>query len=212
MYAFLSKLLISGKLKFDQGKILAFDEPFTLVPMVSIKEMTNDAINGGIKEISDLYYYGWVYGYTVTKELIKLFVLKKFEERYKISMDVASMVGFGDYTTLSFKRGEHAKFQIHKNPFAMQYYQSKQKIMCCHYLRGMEAGGGTLVHETLMNNIEFECTAINGQNCIHANLNEDKWKQVPSELLDSQLDIEYLRKRQKEFVISMGDDPANLYF
>ncbi|HIH21398.1 MAG TPA: hypothetical protein HA222_01890 [Candidatus Diapherotrites archaeon] len=208
MYAFLSKLLISGKLKFDAGRIIAFDEPFTLVPMISIKKMTDDAISRGLPAVCDLYFYGWAYGYAVTKELIKLFKLKQFEERYKISMDVASMVGFGDYQTLSFKRGDHAKFKVVKNPFALQYHPSKDSF--CHYLRGMEAGGGTLVHETLMNNIEFECAATNGQYCLHANLNRENISKVPKELIDKQLDVEYLKKRQTDFVREMGDDPSKL--
>ena len=204
MYAFLSKLLISGKLKFSEGRITAFEEPFSLVPMVSIKAMTDDAISEGIKAISDLYYYGWIYGYEVTKELVNIFKLKKFEERYQISMQVASMVGFGDFKTQMFERAKIADFKVLKNPFALQYYKSDAHV--CHYLRGMEAGGGTIVHETIINNIEFECTCNNGEFCHHKNLNQSLMEQVDKKLLNEQLDLDYVLKRERDYISKVGDN------
>ena len=194
---------MSGKMSFSEGRINAFDLPFSLVPMTSIKAMIDDAIEGGIKEISDLYFYGWVYGYDVTKELVRLFKLRQFEERYMISMQVASMVGFGDFHTLLFKRAEVADFKVLKNPFALQYFKSKD--MFCHYLRGMEAGGGTIVHESIMNNIEFECTAQNGEYCHHKNLNYTLVKKVDANLLNSQLDLKYVLKRERNHISESGD-------
>jgi hypothetical protein len=203
MYSFLSKLLMSGKLKFNEGRITAFNQPFSLVPMVSIKAMTDDAVDGGIRSISQLYFYGWIYGYEVTKELEAMFNLKKFEERYQISMQVASMVGFGDFKTSSFERGKLADFRVLKNPFALQYYKSNNLV--CHYLRGMEAGGGTIVHETIMNNIEFECTCNNGEFCHHKNLSMEKLNEVDKKLVDSQLDLNYLLDLEKKYVVKAGD-------
>lgn len=206
MYGILSKLLITGKLKFTNGKIIGFDLPFGLIPMSSIKSMTDDVMKKGIKDISDLYFHGWVYGYTVTKNLVKLLNLKKFEERYKVAMDIVGVVGFGDYRTLSFKQADHAKFKVLGNPFALQYYPSNKFV--CHYLRGMEAGGGCWVHEILINNIEFECAAITGSNCLHMNLSPARIAEVDKKLLKSQLDIDYVIKREKEFIKDCGDDPS----
>ncbi|MFH1752018.1 MAG: hypothetical protein ABH821_03730 [archaeon] len=204
MYAFLSKLLVTGKLKFKEGSIVAFDEPFALVPMTSIKSMTDDAIQEGKKGINDLYFYGWVFGYIVTKKLINTYHLKKFEERYKISMDIASLTGFGDYKTSEFERGKFSHFKIFKNPFALEYYPSKTFVD--HYLRGMNAGGGSLVHETLMDCVEFECTAVNGKFCRHRNLDQEGLDKVDKKLISEQLDREYLRKRQIGLIESCGDN------
>lgn len=206
MYALLSKLLLSGKLKFEHGKIIAFDEPFGLIPMISLKKITDDAIARGPKGILDLYLEGWIYGLAITKNLIRMFKLKKFEERYKVAMDIVGVVGFGDYQTLSFKRADHAKFKVVGNPFAKLYYPSKgQKI--CHYLRGMEAGGGTLVHETIMNNIEFECASETGNDCLHANLAKHRLAEVDEKLVKSQLDLDYLLPKQAEILKRYGYDP-----
>ena len=208
MYSLLSKLLVTGKIKFEAGKISAFNDPFALIDLQSLKEMTDDAKEGGIRTISNLYFYGWVYGYNTTKNMLKLLKLKKFEERYKVSMDVIGLLGFGDYKTLSFKRADHAKFKVLGNPFALLYHPSNDLV--CHYIRGMEAGGGSWVHETLIDNIEFECAAVNGSHCIHANLNQEHIDELDKKLVSSQLDRQYVRARQKKLVEEEGDDP-NLF-
>ena len=206
MYSLLSKLIISGKIKFEAGKITAFKDPFALIDLYSIKEITDDAIGGGIKDISKLYFYGWAYGYHTTKNMVALLNLKKFEERYKFSMDVIGLLGFGDYQTLSFKQADHAKFKVLQNPFGLLYHPCDKLV--CHYIRGMEAGGGTHVHEALMDNIEFECAAKNGQYCIHANLSQENIDKLDKSLVESELDREYVRKRQKSYIEKIGDDPS----
>lgn len=205
MYGLLSKLLISKKLKFEEGEIILFDEPVAFVPMASLVAMTRDATKKGYRAINELYYYGWVYGFVVTLGMVKKFKLKKFEERYKVSMDIASLAGFGDYKTLNFKPG-HSHFDVLKNPFAMEFYPSKQ--MVDHYLRGMNAGGGTLVHEQIMNCIEFECTAQNETHCLFDNVNKKEMDKFDQKLVKSQIDYNYLLKRQKALIEECKEDPA----
>ena len=55
MYGLLSKLIIGGKLKFEPGRITAFKDPFVLLDLYSLREMTNDAVEGGIHNISNLF-------------------------------------------------------------------------------------------------------------------------------------------------------------
>ncbi len=208
MYGLLSKLIMTGKLKFGPGEITAFKDPFCLIDLYSLKKMTDDAILGGPKEISRLYFYGWVFGYRTTKNMIKILNLRKFEERYKVAMDVIGLLGFGDYKTLSFKRADHAKFRLLKNPFSLLYHPYDKFV--CHYIRGMEAGGGTLVHEILINNLEFECGAINGHYCYHENLSQENIDKLDKKFVSEQLDLQYLKKRQREVVEEAGDDPSAL--
>ncbi len=205
MYGLLSKLLISGKLKFENGEIILFDEPFAFVPMASLVQMTRDAIKKDKRAINDLYFYGWVYGFVVTLGMVKKFKLKKFEERYKVSMDIASLCGFGDYKTLSFKPG-HSHYKVFKNPFALEFYPSKTPID--HYLRGMNAGGGTIVHEQIINCIEFECAAMNGKYCLFDNVNKEEMDKLDQNLVKSQIDYNYLLKRQKALIEECKEDPA----
>lgn len=197
MYGFLSKLIISKQLKFNEGEIVLFGEPIAFMPMASLFYMTKDAIKNGKKAINDLYYYGWVYGYVLTLAMVKKFGLRKFEERYKVSMDIASLCGFGDYKTLDFVKG-HSNFKVLKNPFALEFYPSKN--MVDHYLRGMNAGGGSLVHMKIINCIEFECAAKNGSYCRFENLDKKRLDKVDKKLVDSQLDYKYLLKKQKTLI------------
>ena len=76
----------------------------------------------------------------------------------------------------------------------------------------MEAGGGTIVHEVLINNLEFECAAINGKYCLHANLSQDNIDKSDKKLISSQLDRKYLRKRQEQVLKETGNDPSKYGF
>jgi hypothetical protein len=165
--------------------------------------MTEDAMKTNSKAINNLYFYGWVYGYKVTRAIMKAHGIRKFEERYKITMDFASLTGFGDYKTVEFERAKFSRFKILKNPFALEFYPSK--VFVDHYLRGMNAGGGTLVHEKLIECIEFECAAVNGQYCLHRNISREYLDKIDQELIKSQLDIKYLEKREKELIEECGD-------
>lgn len=204
MYGLITKLLVSGKMKFKEGEIDIFGEPFALVPMASIIQMTRDAVKSSKRAINDLYFYGWVYGFIVTLAMVQKFKLKKFEERYKLSMDIAALVGFGDYKTLSFKPG-HSHFKTLKNPFALGFYPSKNLVD--HYLRGMNAGGGTVVHEEIINCIEFKCAAQNKLFCLFDNVNKSEMDKLNQTLVNSQIDYNYLLKRQLELIIECKEKP-----
>src|SRR3989338_8262065 len=133
LYAFLSKLLVSGKLKFEEGKITFTDESMTFFPLETLKEMTVDAEKKGKPGIMELYYYGWHFGYTFTYHYMKSFKLKKFEETFKLIMDVASLIGYGDYKTLDFKQKKYSKYKNIKNPFGLLFYPTDKKV--CHFVR-----------------------------------------------------------------------------
>jgi len=206
MYGLLTKLIISKQLKFEEGEIILFGEPIAFVPMISLIHMTRDAIKKGKKAIYDLYHYGWVYGYVVTLAMVKKFGLKKFEERYKVSMDIASLCGFGDYKTLNFVKG-HSNFKVLKNPFALEFYPSKKLVD--HYLRGMNAGGGTLVHMKIINCIEFKCAAQNGSFCRFENMEKKVLDKVDKKLVKSQLDYNYLLKKQEALIEECKEKPED---
>jgi predicted hydrocarbon binding protein len=171
----------------------------------TLKVITDDAIKEGFRSINELYFYGWHFGYTFTYELAKAFELKKFEERYKVIMDIAELIGFGAYETLHFKQGHHSKFKNIKNPFALLYYPSNQLV--CHFVRGMNAGGGTIVHEKLMQGIEVDCCAKNNEFCLFYNVSEQALKELDQNLVKQQLDLKWLKKKQVELIKNLGHDP-----
>ncbi|UCG95267.1 MAG: 4-vinyl reductase [archaeon] len=207
MYGFLTKLLLSGKLKFELGEIKFARENVTIISMDTMKDITDDALKEGKKGILRIYMYGWHEGFNFTKDYMKDLKLKKFEETYKLIMDVAEMIGYGDYKTLDFEQKKFSKFKNIGNPFAKLYHPSKDVV--CHFVRGMNAGGGTALHEVLMNGIELECTAQNGNHCLFMNVSNKILREDPnfSKIVKKQLDLEKLKSRQIEIIKKYGDDP-----
>jgi len=204
MYALLTKLLVSGNIKFELGRITMFGDPVAIVPMVSLKNMTSDAVKGGKQAIQDLYLEGWVYGFKMVNDMAKRLKLNTFEEKYRVSMDIISLIGFGDYQTVSYEAG-NAYWKVLKNPFALLYYPSKEKVD--HYLRGVNAGGGTIVQNNIMYCIEEKCAAENGKFCLQANLDEKHLSVAKQNIVKEQLDLEYLKPRQIQIIRQCGEKP-----
>jgi predicted hydrocarbon binding protein len=194
---------MSGKLKFEEGKITFTDELMTFFPLDTLKEMTIEATKKGKGGIMELYYYGWHFGYTFTYHYMKSLKLKKFEETFRLIMEVASLIGYGDYKTLEFRQKRYSKFKNIKNPFGLLFYPSKDKV--CHFVRGMNAGGGTTLHRILMNGIELECTSMNGQYCLFMNCNNDILQRQFSKITAEQLDLVWLKPKQLALIKSFGE-------
>ncbi len=199
MYGFLSKLLISGKLKFNQGKIVLMGEPMVIVPLEFYIEATKQIIDSNDrKEMLELYLDAWEAGFCFMHDVAEVYKMKKYEERYRIAMDTISMAGFGDYKTMEFRRGELTHFKIIENILAKKFIPSEKPV--CHVIRGFNAGGGTIVHERIMNCIETECTAVNRDHCTHMNLNTELLNtNKDQEIVKDQLDLGWLLKKQKKF-------------
>ncbi|RLJ03541.1 MAG: hypothetical protein DRP11_00380 [Candidatus Aenigmatarchaeota archaeon] len=205
MYGFLSRLIISKRLQFEQGKIIFVGQPMSFLSLLTLKEMTLDAMKEGKRGINRLYYYGWHSGYTFTKAYMETLKLRPFEETFKLIMDVSSMIGYGDYQTLEFKQRKYSKFKNIENPFGLLFYPSDK--MYCHFIRGINAGGGTALHGVLMNGLEFECTAQNGKYCLFMNIENSIIKKKYSDIAKEQLDMEWLKKKQLELIKRCGEDP-----
>ena len=204
MYGLLSKLLLTGKMNFQIGQISMFGDPMLIISASSLKKMTDDAMAGGKRAIMDLYLQGWIYGFKITNDMTKQLGLKKFEERYSVSMDIISLIGFGDYHSKACNRG-NASWHILRNPFAMQYYKTDKVVD--HYLRGVNAGGGTIVQENIMYCVEYECCAQNGQYCNQSNLEIKLLDKVDKKIVDEQLDATYLDKKVVDLIEQCGEKP-----
>ena len=204
MTHFLMRLIMSGQLKLDEGKLSIMEEPVSIITTNFLIEITRMALKKGIKEFDDLYFETWMAGYKITKRMAEGFKLKTFEDRYKLSMDFISMGGFGVYKSLDFKGGYYAHFRNEKNPLALGFYPSKQKVD--YFLMGANAGGGTIVHERLINCIEIECAAMNGEYCEFLNARNDILMKNYPKLVKKQLDLKYLTKKQLKFIKEQGDD------
>lgn len=208
LYSFLTKMLISGNLQFKRGEISLLSQPMAILSMRTVKQMNDDAIKRGKSGINDLYFEGWVFGYTFTQKLSDAFKLKKFEERYKVVMDVAAMIGFGDFKTINFYPG-FAEYNVIDNPFPKLYKKGGGPVD--NLLRGMNAGGSTVVHERIMNAIELECACDTGNRCHFVSASLENLTKYDGGLVQKQLDVEYLLPKQKELIKEMGRDPESYH-
>lgn len=199
----MSKMMLTGKLKFNPGKIEVLGDPMAIMSMEALKQITQDALSRGREGRMGLYYEGWVYGYTFTYRFAKVLNLKMFEERYRTIMDTAAMIGFGDFKTLEFRPG-YAHYQVLANPFALQYHPSKE--MADVLLAGMNAGGGSVVHEKLINCVELQCAAQNGKLCEFKNLEPKEVYKLNPALVEPQLDMETLVPKELHLIESLGHD------
>ncbi len=200
MLGFLTKLMVSGQLKFEEGRIVMLKQPMVFIPLDFFVESTRRIINNNDRKgMLNIYLDAWKSGFVFMETVSELYKMKKFEERYKIAMDIISMAGFGDYETMQFKRGEYSHFKITNNSIAEIFHPSK--VFVDHVLRGFNAGGGTPVHGRIINTIETECKAINGSHCIHINANTEILKKFKDQkLVESQLDLDYLLEEEKKFL------------
>lgn len=205
LYGFMSNLVLTGKLKFTPGKIDVLGDPMAIMSMEAIKQITDDALTRGKEGRMGLYYEGWVYGYTFTYRFAKVLNLKKFEERYMTIMNTAAMIGFGDFKTIEFRPG-NAHYRVLNNPFAIQYYPIKEMVDIL--LAGMNAGGGTVVHEMLINCVEYQCASQNGKLCEFSNLEPKEIYKLDPKFVESQLDMESLIPRELHLIESMGHDTS----
>lgn len=200
MYGFISKLLLSRKLKFDRGKIKLLDQDMAFIPVEYFIEETRRVLEADDrKEMMRLYFDAWKSGVFFMKDFCKAYEVKKFEDRYNLAMETISMAGFGDYKTLGFKGGVFAEFNIFNNPVSEFFYPSK--IPVDFITRGFNAGGGTIVHETIINTIETACKAINGKMCTHINASLPFLKNYKNQkIISEQLDLGWLLPLQKKFI------------
>jgi len=200
---FALKLLLGGHLKFEDGKILALGEPICMLPLKYVYHATKFAMmhHENIKEdksLEELYFEAWIAGYEITKNMVRIYKLKKFEERYSVAMDAISMFGFGDYKTLKFKRAQFAYFRVISNPLALLFHPTKKKVDI--FLSGANAGGGTIVHEVLINCVELDCAAINGKYCWFVNSNFELFQKYKSKGKTYDIDWDYIIKKEMVYI------------
>lgn len=196
----LPKLFAFGKIKYSDGQIKFFERSMVFVPLEFYIEATREIVeNNDREEMLRLYLDAWKAGVYFMKDISKRYSIRKFEQRFLHAMDIIKMAGFGDYQTFVFKRAKFSRFRILNNELAKTFAPSKHPV--CHILRGFNAGGGTIVHEKIMNCIEPQCTAINGMFCLHMNANTEILRSYENQkLVARQLDLKYLLKEEQKFL------------
>ncbi len=199
------KLLFAGQLKWKEGQILLLNIPVFIAPVEYFEYITR--FFNKKEDIDKIYLAGWVAGYEVTKRLMLTYRLRAPQERYTIAMNGVEIGGFGKYQTIEFIPGIRSHFRYYNNPLPKKFFRSNEKV--CHFIRGFNAGGGTWVHLALVNCIEVDCAAVNGQFCEFINFTYkdgetiSKYKNFIKEQF---YDFDSIIKFEIDYIKKLGDD------
>ncbi len=160
--SFLAKLILSGALKLDEGRInLKNQLDFLLTPALFATQITKYFISQGKEDI--LYLISWINGYISNYKIKMLFNLDTPEKMYRIGMDFGESMGIGLYKTHDYHPGRYTHFVIRTNPIAELYGKSDRPID--YIIAGGMAGGGCLVHNDICQNVEIRCKSCSSDVC-----------------------------------------------
>ncbi len=160
----LTKLLLTKKLKFENGLISLEGMKLNLLPSM----FTSEIMRYHIKENSlwKLYMMSWLWGFAIVHKSIKEFNLKTPEEIYRVGMDLGEALGIGIYKTHDYYPGRYTHFSIKNNPFLENMkLTEKTKEPIDYFVSGAMAGGGCFVHDAVCQNIEIKCMAMGHDVC-----------------------------------------------
>ncbi len=160
--ALLAKLLMTKQLKFEGGYIDMKNITMTLVPTFFISELTKYFNNKN--EMDKFYFISWYWGYVLVRKINEKFSLKTPEQMYSFGMDMAEAMGIGLYKTHDYSPGKYTHFTIN-SPYIPFLADMKNKKSVDHFIAGAMAGGGSLVHGSVCQNIEINCQIQNNKNC-----------------------------------------------
>ncbi len=213
----LMKLLVSKKLKFENGLISLDEFNLNLLPSVFVSELSEYYRKE--KKLYKLYMFSWLWGFAIVQKAVKEFNLKTPEAVYSVGMDLGEAIGFGLYKTHDYYPGRYTHFVIKNNPF-FDYIKlnRKTKEPIDYFIAGSMGGGGCLVHDSVCQNVELKCMAMGSKVCEFLTGTEKElkdrglWKTAQKryklkKLYPIQKDIyeNYNEKNSKEFVHKIID-------
>ena len=158
--SFLAKLLLTGNLKFEEGKVRLRNLNFVMIPTVFIYELTNYYFK---KKPYLFYLISWICGFLGVNRIVKDFKLDTPDKIYTIAMNIYEVAGIGLYKTHEYYPGRYTHFIIHENPFAKWFEKYKEPVD--YFISGTSAGGGCFVHKSLCQNVEIKCIAKGDKYC-----------------------------------------------
>ncbi len=213
---FLFKLLATKKLIFEDGKISLGITDYNLLPTIFISSLTEYFHSRN--DMNKLYLISWFWGFECVKYANKTLGLDSQEEIYSVGMDLAASMGMGVYDTNNYYPGRYTKFKIKENPYLKDLKLEKFEKPVDIFTAGAMAGGGSLVHKEVCQNIELKCKALGASDCefITATRKEfekrDMWKEVDerysvTQFIEFQKEVfnSYNRENSGEFVEKLSD-------
>lgn len=193
------KLVISRQIEFKDGLIIFFGRPFHIVPSETLASITR-VMKKSKKMFRYFYLEAWKAGLLTVDLMNRKYKISTPEERYTLAMDALALAGLGTYETIRFVPGKFSHFRVFGNPLSLQFYPSKSPMDL--FLRGINAGGGTIVHGRIINCIELVCAAQNGRYCEFVNgakevLLSREFKKITKKQFGN---LNYFIKEEKKFI------------
>lgn len=145
--AFILQLLLSGKLKFEDGKIqfgglnlIMVTDTFlaTYLHLLERKNWVN-------------YFLAWVSGLLAIYKFSRTFKLNKPDSIYIWGMRLGELIGLGKFKTHYYDWKRFTYFEIKSDPILNLYPND-------YFLLGIMGGGGSLVHQQVCQAVLLEKT------------------------------------------------------
>lgn len=158
----IAKLLMTGQLKFEGGKISLKDITMTLLPSFFSAELTKYFDKE--QKIPRFYMLSWFWGFVLVRQVSDRFNLQKPDQVYTLGMDLAEAMGIGLYNTHDYYLGRFTHFEI-ESPFVKYWDYPKEKGPMDIFIAGAMAGGGCVVHKEVCQNVELKCMVQGNPKC-----------------------------------------------
>lgn len=194
----LIKLLVSGLIKISKGNIKVFGMDMGLLPIFYVYLLTKEYLLKDKDARTKFYFLAWSSGLLIMKRFEEEVKIKDPKESYLYGMDLATFMGFGEFKTLEYSVGDYALFEVPNNPLIKYFYPSKEPVD--YFISAFQAGGGSVSHRNIIENLELECGAMTGKpSCLflNATIDEFKRRKVYKEL-ERRIDIKKILPFQKE--------------
>ena len=213
----LMKLIVSKRLRFDDGLISLGDMHMNLVPSIFLSELTKYYLDKN--ELEKLYILSWLAGFTTVRRVVKEFGFTNADEIYGVGMNFTEAMGIGLYKTHDYYPGRYTHFIIKNNPFLGHLkLPKKRKEPIDYFISGAMGGGGCFVHKTVCQNVEVKCMSMGHKICEFLTGTEKElksrklWKTAEKrynlkKYLPFQKDVykNYTDKKSEEFVEKLND-------
>lgn len=192
----IAKLLMTGNLKFEGGKISLKDITMALLPSFFPAELTKYFDKE--KKLPKFYLMSWFWGFVLVKQVQDRFKLEKPDQVYSLGMDLAEAMGIGLYKTHDYFPGKFTHFEI-ESPYVKYWDYPKKRGPMDIFISGLMAGGGCLVHKAICQNVEIRCMVEGFNKCEFLTATEKElrsrglWK-----IAEKRCDLDQIYPIQKE--------------
>lgn len=194
----LIKLLMSGLFKISKGNIKVFGMDMGFLPISYIYLFTKEYLLKDKDTRTKFYFLGWSSGLIIMRRFEEETKIEDPKESYLYGMDLASFMGFGEFKTLEYSIGDFALFEIPNNPLIKYFYPSKEPVD--YFISAFQAGGGSVAHRNVIENLEIECGAVTGKpSCLllNATIKEHKKRKTYKEL-EKRINVKKILPFQRE--------------